>query len=71
MDARQSLSDRELLRKAADDTGYLAVLVRRYRAPLYSFAYRFVGDRETAEDRLAGRLTMVTAHSAASPQAQD
>ena len=50
MDARQSLSDRELLRKAADDTGYLAVLVRRYRAPLYSFAYRFVGDRETAED---------------------
>lgn len=50
MDARQSLSDRRLLRQAAHDTNHLAGLVKRYRAPLYSFAYRFVGDRETAED---------------------
>lgn len=50
MDPLQSLSDRTLLRQAASDTSRLAVLVRRYRAPLYSFVYRFVGDRETAED---------------------
>lgn len=50
MDAKQALADRNLLRQAAHDTNHLAALVRRYRAPLFSFVYRFVGDPETAED---------------------
>jgi RNA polymerase sigma-70 factor (ECF subfamily) len=44
------LTDKELLIQAAEDGGSLAVLVDRYRTPLYNFVYRFVGDRETAED---------------------
>ena len=48
--ADEELSDRTVLRQAADDTDQLGVLVRRYRIPLYNFVYRFVGDRETAED---------------------
>ena len=50
MEATQELSDRTVLRQAAHDTDQLAVLVRRYRVPLHNFVYRFVGDRETAED---------------------
>ena len=50
MDATQKLSDRTVLRQAVHDTDQLGVLVRRYHAPLYSFVFRFVGDRETAED---------------------
>ena len=46
----EELSDKAVLLRAADDSSYLAILVRRYRAPLYNFVYRFVNDRETAED---------------------
>lgn len=44
------LSDKAVLMKATTDASYLAILVRRYRIPLQNFVYRFVGDRETAED---------------------
>ena len=44
------LSDKAVLMKATTDASYLAILVRRYRTPLQNFVYRFVGDRETAED---------------------
>lgn len=44
------LSDKQILMQASDDQNVLALLVERYRNPLYSFVYRFVGDRETAED---------------------
>ena len=46
----EQLSDKEVLLKAATDVSYLAILVRRYRSPLQNFVFRFVGDRETAED---------------------
>ena len=39
-----------MLRSAEHDTDQLGVLVRRYGSQLYNFVYRFVGDRETAED---------------------
>ena len=44
------LSDKAVLMLAARDQRNLAILVKRYRAPLYNFVFRFVGDRETAED---------------------
>jgi RNA polymerase sigma-70 factor (ECF subfamily) len=44
------LSDRAVLRRAATDQAQLGILVRRYRSQLYNFVYRFVSDRETAED---------------------
>lgn len=44
------LSDKAVLMKATTDASYLAILVRRYRIPLQNFVYRFVGDRDTAED---------------------
>jgi RNA polymerase sigma-70 factor (ECF subfamily) len=50
MDTTQQLSDRAVLRSAEHDTDQLGVLVRRYGSQLYNFVYRFVGDRETAED---------------------
>ena len=51
MDTTHSqLSDRAVLRRAADDQAELGILVRRYRTQLYNFVYRFVNDRETAED---------------------
>lgn len=50
MQTTQMLSDRTVLRQAATDQSQLAVLVRRYHIPLYNFVYRFVGERETAED---------------------
>ena len=50
MDATQQLSDRTVLRQAFHDTDQLGVLVRRYGVPLTNFVFRFVGDRETAED---------------------
>jgi len=36
--------------QACTDQEILSVLVKRYRAPLYNFVFRFVNDRETAED---------------------
>ena len=51
MELTQSqLSDRAVLRRAADDQAELGILVRRYNTQLYNFVYRFVNDRETAED---------------------
>ena len=50
MEATCKLTDKEILMRATEDQGYLALLVKRYRTPLYNFVYRFVGDRETAED---------------------
>ena len=50
MVATNELTDREILLRAAEDQGHLGVLVKRYRIPLYNFVYRFVGDKETAED---------------------
>lgn len=46
----QQLADRAVLRQAVEDTEQLGILVRRYGIPLHNFVYRFVGDRETAED---------------------
>lgn len=44
------LSDRQIMRRARRDQDALAELVKRYRHRLYAFVYRYVGDRETAED---------------------
>ncbi len=52
MKPTSDLSDKELLKKAAADSTYLALLVKRYQAPLFRFIYRFVGRRELAEDLL-------------------
>ena len=43
-------SDKDVLMQACTDQEILSILVRRYRIPLYNFVFRFVGDRETAED---------------------
>lgn len=50
LETPEKLSDKAVLMKATTDVSYLAILVRRYRTPLQNFVYRFVGDRETAED---------------------
>ncbi|MFH1569369.1 MAG: sigma-70 family RNA polymerase sigma factor [Gemmatimonadota bacterium] len=50
MERTEQLSDKDVLLQAADDQSSLAVLVQRYRTPLYNFVFRFVGDRETSED---------------------
>jgi len=63
MEAIQNLSDREVLRKAVEDQGYLSILVKRYRTPLYNFVYRFVGDRETAEDIVQETFLRCLRHS--------
>jgi RNA polymerase sigma-70 factor (ECF subfamily) len=52
MDRIPNLTDKAILMRAAEDPSYLSLLVKRYRTPLYNFVYRFVGDRETAEDVL-------------------
>lgn len=62
-EATKKLSDREVLRKAAEDQGYLSILVKRYRTPLYNFVYRFVGDRETAEDVVQETFLRCLRHS--------
>ena len=43
-------SDKEVLMQAAEDQASLTILVKRYRNPLYNFVYRFLGNRESAED---------------------
>ncbi len=50
METAAQMSDKEILLQAAKDQDSLALLVYRYRAPLYNFVFRFVSDRETAED---------------------
>ena len=59
----QKLTDREVLQKAAEDQGYLSILVQRYRIPLYNFVFRFVGDRETAEDVVQETFLRCLRHS--------
>jgi RNA polymerase sigma factor (sigma-70 family) len=50
MKERAELSDQQLMRRASRNQDALAQLVKRYRNRLYAFVYRYVGDRETAED---------------------
>ena len=63
MRANEKLNDREVLQKAAKDQGYLSILVQRYRIPLYNFVFRFVGDRETAEDVVQETFLRCLRHS--------
>ena len=50
MECTRELSDKAVLMQAGRDPDYLALLVERYRDPLFNFVYRFVHRRETAED---------------------
>lgn len=47
-----ALSDEELMLKVRDERDELAfeLLVQRYKRSLLNFIYRFIGDRDTAED---------------------
>ncbi len=63
MEAIKQLTDKEILMRAVEDQGYLALLVKRYRTPLYNFVYRFVGDRETAEDIVQETFLRCLRHS--------
>ena len=63
MVATNELTDREILLRAAEDQGHLGVLVKRYRTPLYNFVYRFVGDKETAEDIVQETFLRCLRHS--------
>lgn len=63
MKATNELTDREILQMAAQDQGHLGLLVKRYRIPLYNFVYRFVGDRETAEDIVQETFLRCLRHS--------
>ncbi len=56
-------TDKEILMRAAEDQSCLALLVTRYRTPLYNFVYRFVGDRETAEDIVQETFLRCLRHS--------
>ena len=57
------LSDKQILMQAAEDQDCLALLVHRYRSPLYNFVYRFVSDRETAEDIVQETFLRCLRHS--------
>jgi len=59
----EKLTDREVLQKAAENRGYLSVLIQRYSTPLYNFVFRFVGDRETAEDVVQETFLRCLRHS--------
>lgn len=51
MPKKHEVSDEELLaRVVGGDTGAFDVIVSRYKDRLYNFAFRFVGDSDTAED---------------------
>ncbi len=63
METLKALSDRAVLRRAAKDQNYLSILVNRYRIPLYNFVFRFVGDRETAEDIVQETFLRCLKHS--------
>ena len=63
VDSSRKLSDKEVLMQAAEDNNSLAVLVKRYRNPLYNFVFRFVGDRETAEDIVQETFLRCLKHS--------
>lgn len=59
----EQLSDKQILMQAAADQDSLALLVHRYRSPLYNFVYRFVSDRETAEDIVQETFLRCIKHS--------
>ena len=63
MKETHELSDKEILMQATKDQDSLAILVKRYRTPLYNFVYRFVGDRETAEDIVQETFLRCLKHS--------
>jgi RNA polymerase sigma-70 factor, ECF subfamily len=63
MDRTAEVSDKEVLLQATSDRNSLAVLVHRYRTPLYNFVYRFVSDRETAEDIVQETFLRCIRHS--------
>ena len=63
MEATKNLTDKEILMRAVEDQGHLGLLVKRYRTPLYNFVYRFVGDRETAEDIVQETFLRCLRHS--------
>jgi RNA polymerase sigma-70 factor, ECF subfamily len=63
MENIDKLTDKEVLLKAFEDQAYLSILVKRYRTPLYNFVYRFVGDRETAEDIVQETFLRCIKHS--------
>ena len=63
MEATKNLTDKEILMRAVKDQGHLGLLVKRYRTPLYNFVYRFVGDRETAEDIVQETFLRCLRHS--------
>lgn len=60
---KNGLSDRDILAQAAKDQNRLSLLVDRYRTPLYNFVFRFVGDRETAEDIVQETFLRCLKHS--------
>ena len=70
MDTIENLSDQAILMQAAKDHSYLSVLVQRYRTPLFNFAYRFVGLRETAEDIVQETFLRCLKHSHKRPPIQ-
>lgn len=63
MDKTKNLSDKAVLMMALEDGDKLSILVQRYRNPLYNFVYRFVGDRETAEDIVQETFLRCLRHS--------
>ena len=63
MERTTRLSDKEILMMATEDQNCLALLVKRYRTPLYNFVFRFVGDRETAEDIVQETFLRCLKHS--------
>lgn len=50
MERKDDIRVRQLMQGAVDDAACLAGLVERYSGPLLAFVFRYVGDRETAED---------------------
>ena len=57
------LTDKDVLLKAIENQANLSILVKRYQIPLYNFVYRFVGDRETAEDIVQETFLRCLKHS--------
>ena len=50
MQQKDNAKDRQLMQGAVIDPACLAELVERYSGPLLAFVFRYVGNRETAED---------------------
>ncbi len=67
METRPHQSDREILMEIAQNQDKLAILVDRYRNPMYNFVFRFVGDQETAEDIVQETFLRCLKHSAKCP----